>query len=74
MTDHKNGDETNLYPVNIESQGLIYQDRTQKVYKILTQFAGFRKEYYVSDHGLSAAVVAVRNGELLLSKTISASD
>lgn len=59
-------DETTFYPLNIESQGIVYQDRTQKVYKIFAQFDGFRKEYYVSDHGQRAAVLAVRNGDVLL--------
>jgi len=68
MTNHKNVDETTLYPINIKSQGLVYQDRNQKVFRILVQFDGFCKEYYVSDHGQRAAVVAVRNGEVLLAR------
>ena len=58
--------ETILLPLSIEPQELVYQDRNQKIYRIIAQFDGFSKEYYVSDHGQRAAVVAVRNGEVLL--------
>ena len=61
-------DETTLYPLNIESQGVVYQDRNQKVFRILAQFDGFQKEYYVSDHGQRAALLVVRNGEMLLAR------
>ena len=58
--------ETTLLPLSIEPQELVYQDRNQKIHRIVAQFDGFTKEYYVSDHGQRAAVVAVRNGEVLL--------
>ena len=58
--------ETILLPLSIEPQELVYQDRNQKIYRIIAQFDGFSKEYYVSDHGQRAAVVAVRNSEVLL--------
>ncbi len=58
--------ETTLLPLSIEPQELVYQDRNQKIYRIVARFDGFSKEYYVSDHGQRAAVVAVRNGEVLL--------
>jgi ADP-ribose pyrophosphatase len=59
-------DETTLLPVSIESQGLVYKDRNQEIHKIVARFDGFSKEYYVSDHGQRAAIVAVRDGEMLL--------
>ena len=58
--------ETTLLPLSIEQQELVYQDRNQKIHRIVAQFDGFNKEYYVSDHGQRAAVVAVRDGEVLL--------
>lgn len=58
--------ETTLLPLSVEPQELVYQDRNQKIYRIIARFDGFSKEYYVSDHGQRAAVVAVRNGEVLL--------
>lgn len=58
--------ETTLLPVSIEPQGLVYQDRNQKIHRVLARFDGFNKEYYVSDHGQRAAVVVVREGEVLL--------
>lgn len=60
--------ETTLLPLRIEPQELVYQDRNQKLYRIIARFDGFSKEYYVSDHGQRAAVVAVRNGEVLLTR------
>lgn len=58
--------ETTLFPLSIEPQELVYQDRNQKLYRIVARFDGFSKEYYVSDHGQRAAIVAVRNGEVLM--------
>jgi len=58
--------ETTLLPLSIEPQELVYQDRNQKIYRIAAQFDGFDKEYFVSDHGQRAAVVVIRDGELLL--------
>ena len=58
--------ETISLPLSIEPQEIVYQDRNQRIQRILARFDGFSKEYYVSDHGQRAAVVAVRNGEVLL--------
>lgn len=60
--------ETTLFPLSIEPQELVYQDRNQKLYRVVARFEGFSKEYYVSDHGQRAALVAVRNGEVLLAR------
>ena len=58
--------ETTSLPLSIEPQEIVYQDRNQRIQRILARFDGFNKEYYVSDHGRRAAIVAVRNGEILL--------
>lgn len=58
--------ETTLLPVSVETQGIVYQDRNQAIHKVVARFDGFSKEYFVSDHGQRAALVAVRNGEVLL--------
>jgi len=60
--------ETTLLPLRIEPQELVYQDKNQKLYRIIARFDGFSKEYYVSDHGQRAAVVVVRSGEVLLTR------
>lgn len=52
--------------MSVEPQELVYQDRNQKICRIIARFDGFSKEYYVSDHGERAAVVAVRDGKVLL--------
>lgn len=59
-------EETTLFPLSIEPQELVYQDKNQKIYRIVARFDGFCKEYYVSDHDRRAALLAVRNGEVLL--------
>jgi len=46
--------ETTLLPLRIEPQEPVYQDRNQKLYRIIALFDGFSKEYYVSDHGQRA--------------------
>lgn len=58
-------EETTLLPFSIEPQDLVYQDKNQKVFRIIARFDGFSKEYYVSDHDRRAAVLAVRNEEVL---------
>lgn len=58
--------ETASSPLHIEPQEVVYQDRNQKIQRIVARFDGFNKEYYVSDHGQRAALLAVQNGEVLL--------
>lgn len=58
--------ETTLLPLNIEPQEIVYQDRNRTIRRIVARFDGFSKEYFVSDHGQRAAIVAVRSGEVLL--------
>jgi hypothetical protein len=60
--------ETTLLPLSIKPKELVYQDRNQKLYRIVARFDGFSKEYYVSDHGQRAALVALRHNEVLLVK------
>jgi len=59
-------EETLSLPQSIEQQDVVYQDRNQKIHKVLARFKGFNKEYFVADHGPRAAIVAVRRGEVLL--------
>jgi len=58
--------ETTSLPLSIEPQEIVYQDRNQRIQRILARFDGFSKEYYVSDHGQRAALVAMRDGKVLL--------
>lgn len=61
-------EETLLLPLRIEPQELVYQDPARKIYKVLARFDGFHKEYYVADTGPRAAVVVVRQQQVLLVK------
>ena len=36
-------EETRQYPQKIENQGIVYQDRNQKVEKIIAKFENFEK-------------------------------
>ena len=58
--------ETTLLPLSLESQEIVYRDRNQSIQRVVARFDGFEKEYFVSDHGLRAAVMVVRNDEILL--------
>jgi len=58
--------ETVNLPNSIESHGLVYEDRFQKIERITAKFDGFSKEYFVSDYGEKAAVLVVRKNQLLL--------
>ncbi len=61
-------EETLLSPWRIEPQELVYQDPARKIYKVLARFDGFQKEYYVADTGPRAAVLVVRQQQVLLVK------
>ena len=58
--------ETVSLPVSIELDGTVYKDRYKKIEKYRAVFDGFSKEYFVSDFGKKAAVLAVKNGKVLL--------
>ena len=58
--------ETTYLPLNIKPKEIVYQDRNQKIERIIAYFDGFEKEYFVSDHGKRAALLAIRNGKVLL--------
>lgn len=61
-------DETILLPVSIERLGQVYEDRNHKVEKVVARFEGFDKEFYVSDFGSCAAMLAVRDGSVLMAR------
>ena len=60
--------ETTLLPINIEQQEVVYRDKIQIMQRVVAQFDGFSKEYFVSDHGQRAALLVVYKGEVLLTK------
>ncbi len=59
-------EETRLIPIKIENKKEIYKDRNQNIQRVIAHFDGFDKEYFVSDHGKRAALLAVQNGNILL--------
>ena len=59
-------DETISLPKIIESHGLVYEDRFKTIERITAKFDGFTKEYFVSNFGEKAAVVAIKGNDVLL--------
>ncbi len=45
---------------------LDYENKIQKVYRVSAEFEDFSKEFFVSDTGERAAILAVNNGSALL--------
>lgn len=61
-------EETLLLPIKIDTRDVVYCDRNQTIRHVVAQFDGFSKEYFVGDHGERAAVVAVKDGAVLLAR------
>lgn len=60
--------ETTERPSSIESEKLVHRDRNQSISRIVAHFSTFDKEYFVSDHGIRAALLVARDGNVLLVK------
>ena len=61
-------EETCKLPIRIQQGRTLYEDRNQSISLVTAHFNGFSKEYFVSDHGQRAALLAVRDGEILFVK------
>jgi 8-oxo-dGTP pyrophosphatase MutT (NUDIX family) len=61
-------DETLLLPLEIESQGIVYEDKYKKIEKISAKFEEFNKVFFVSDFGEKAAVLVIRNNCILMAR------
>jgi len=44
----------------------MYENRYQRIHRVVVDFGGFAKEYFVNETGTRAGVLAVRNGSVLL--------
>jgi len=51
---------------NIVPGELVYQDKAHKIYRVNANFGSYSKEYFVTNYGKRAAVILVRNDEILL--------
>ena len=60
--------ETTSFPLTLREQGIVYEDPYRKISKVVAKFAGFNKEYLVSDSGERAGVLVVCNGEALFTR------
>ena len=61
-------DETLLLPTSVEPHEIVYRDHNQTIQRVVARFDRFDKEYFVSDHGERAALVAIRGREVLLTR------
>lgn len=61
-------EETTSLPLRKETGEIVYQDRNQTIRRVLAYFEGFEKEYFVSDHGERAAMLAVRGDSVLFAR------
>ena len=55
-----------MQPPCLGPRQLVYENRFQRVYRVDADFGSFVKDYYVTDTGERAGIVAVRNGAVLL--------
>lgn len=60
--------ETTSLPVQIDPLDIVYTDKIQQIRRVIARFQGFEKEYFVSDHGRRAALLVVRDQEVLLTR------
>ncbi len=60
--------ETTQTPRSIRDEGVLYKDLARRISKVVAQFDGFQKEYYVADYGVRSGMVVCRNDELLLTR------
>lgn len=60
--------ETTALPRTVEPGEIVYRDRNQFIQRVVATFDGFTKEYFVSDHGVRAALLAVADGRVLFTR------
>jgi ADP-ribose pyrophosphatase len=59
-------EETTQFPSHIETGDIVYEDRNQKIRRVVAHFNGFDKEFLVCDFGQRAGIVAVSKQNILL--------
>src|SRR5262245_35971859 len=60
--------ETTSLPRRVERKELLFEDHYQQLYRVVAEFDGFTKEYHVSERSDRAALLAVRDGHVLLAR------
>jgi len=53
-------------PLTVNHKEIVYQDRNQFIQRVIAEFSGFNKEYFVSDHGQRAAILVVDSQDNVL--------
>lgn len=62
----ENNSNQEIYLPNIGEKCLVYENRYQQIYSVTADFGNFSKEYFVSDTGQRAGMVAIHNGNVLM--------
>jgi 8-oxo-dGTP pyrophosphatase MutT (NUDIX family) len=60
--------ETTLLPHKINRERVVYKDEFQTLIRVVAEFDGFTKSYNVSERGERAALLVVRDGQVLLAR------
>lgn len=55
-----------MHSPQLESREVVYKNRYQQVYRVVANFSGFTKEYFVTDYGQRAGIMVEQEGSLLL--------
>jgi 8-oxo-dGTP pyrophosphatase MutT (NUDIX family) len=50
----------------VRSRELVYENRYQRISRVCVDFGSFEKEYFVTDTGIRAGIVALRGDSVLL--------
>ena len=61
-------DETNQFPKRLSKKKIIYKDFNRSIYRVIANFDGFQKEYFVSKYGTRAALLVENKKKILLSR------
>jgi len=61
-------DETLQFPTSIGAPEEVYRDPYTVIRRQTAHFDGFRKEYYMWDRGVRAAIIPFHNGQVLLTR------
>jgi 8-oxo-dGTP pyrophosphatase MutT (NUDIX family) len=60
--------ETTSLPRSVRREQVLYEDPYQQMVRVVAEFDGFVKEYYVSERKERSALLVVTDGKVLLSR------
>lgn len=60
--------ETTALPTSVRKEEVLYEDPYQQMVRVIAEFDGFKKEYYVSERRERAGLLVVDQARVLLSR------